>query len=79
MTTTPYLHYDQVFVILRMDPTASREGALESGVGLLKALWSQAAAEEEVARLNQPHRDQHAVYFWKAARLERRVAQASVP
>jgi len=79
MTTTPYLHYDQVFVILRLDPTAGRDGATEAGVGVLKALWSQEAAEAEVARLNQPHRDQHAVYFWKAARLERRVALASVP
>ncbi len=39
---------------------------------MLKVLWSQAAAEAEVTRLNQPHRDQHAVYVWKAARLERR-------
>jgi hypothetical protein len=76
MTTTPYLQYDQVFVILRVDPTAGRDGAPESSVGVLKAFWTQAAAETEVARLNQPHRDQHAVYFWKAARLERRVAQA---
>ena len=74
MTTTPYLNYDQVFVILRLDPTTGREG--EAGIGALKALWSQAAAEAEVARLNQPHRDQHAVYFWKAARLERRVVLA---
>jgi hypothetical protein len=79
MTTLPYLQYDQVFVILRLDPTASRERAPERGVGLLKALWSQAAAEAEVARLNQPHRDQHAVYCWKAARLARCAAQASVP
>jgi hypothetical protein len=78
VTTTPYLQYDQVFVILRVDPTAGRDGAPESGVGVLKALWSQGAAEAEVARLNQPHRDQRAVYFWKAARLERRVAQAGV-
>ena len=79
MTTIPYLQYDQVFVILRVGPTAGREGAPESGVGVLKALWSQAEAEAEVARLNQPHRDQHAVYFWKAARLERRVARAGMP
>jgi hypothetical protein len=79
MTTLPYLHDDQVFVILRLDPTASRQGGPEAGVGVLKALWSQAAAEAEVARLNQPHRDQHALYCWKAARLARRGAQAGVP
>lgn len=75
MNATPYLQYDQVFVILRVDPTATREGTPESGVGVLKALWSQAAAEAEVTRLNQPHRESHAVYFWKAARLERRREQ----
>ena len=53
MTTTPYLHYDQVFVILRLDPTASRERAPESGVGLLKALWSRAEAEAEELRLGR--------------------------
>lgn len=79
MTTTPFLEYDQVFVILRLDATASREGGPETGIGVLKALWSQAAAEEEVARLNQPHRDQHAVYFWKAARLQRRAVPAGKP
>ncbi len=72
MLTTPYVTYDQVFVILRLEPPTTREGAPGSGVGVLKVLWSEAAAEAEVARLNQPHRDQHAVYVWKAARLERR-------
>ena len=79
MTTSPYLEYDQVFVILRVDPTAGREGAPETGVGVLKALWSQAAADAEVARLNQPHREQRTVYFWKAARLARRGRQADMP
>jgi hypothetical protein len=37
----------------------------------LKALWSQAAAEVEVARLNQTVNDRGQIYFWKAARLER--------
>ena len=72
MLTTPYVTYDQVFVILRLAPPTTREGTPGSGVGVLKVLWSEAAAEAEVARLNQPHRDQHAVYVWKAARLERR-------
>ena len=72
MLATPYVTYDQVFVILRLEPPTTREGTPGSGVGVLKVLWSEAAAEAEVARLNQPHRDQHAVYVWKAARLERR-------
>ena len=79
MTSTPFLHYDQVFVILRADPATNREAAPEAGVAVLKALWSQAAAEAEVARLNQPRREQHEVYFWKAARLERRAVPAGLP
>ncbi len=77
MTTTAYSQYDQVFVILRLDPPIARQGTRGSGVGVLKVLWSQAAAEAEVIRLNQPHRDQHAVYVWKAARLERRPEPVS--
>lgn len=79
MTTTPFLRYDQVFVILRVDPTTGRDAAPESSVAVLKALWSQAAAEAEVTRLNQPRREQHGVYFWKAARLERCVVPAGPP
>ncbi len=78
MTTTTFLQSDQVFVILRLNPPTTRESTPGSRVGVLKVLWSEAAAEAEVARLNQPHRDQHAVYIWKAARLERRGAQAGV-
>ena len=78
MTTTPYLTYDQVFVILRQDPPEGREGHGESRVHVLKALWSQAAAEQEVARLNEPHRDQGSVYSWKAARLERRPGEPGI-
>ena len=79
MTSVPYLSYDQVFVILRVDPPDGREGGGDSGVHLLKALWSQAAAEDEVVRLNEPHRDQGAAYSWKAARLARRPAGAGSP
>lgn len=77
--TTSFLQYDQVFVILRFDPTASGEGAPETGVGVLKALWSQAAAEAEVARLNQSTHELETRYFWKAARLERRRVEAGTP
>ena len=78
MSTTTFLQYDQVFVILRLDPPTTRESTPGSGVGVLKVLWSEAAAEAEVTRLNQPHRDQHAVYVWKAARLAQRGALAGV-
>jgi hypothetical protein len=76
--TTPYPHYDQVFVILRLRPPSSREGAPESGIGVLKVLWSEAAAEAEVARLNQGAHAREMTYCWKAARLERRLLQAGV-
>ncbi|MGH2583484.1 MAG: hypothetical protein ACRDJE_01065 [Dehalococcoidia bacterium] len=51
MTASPYLYYDQVFVILRVDTSADQERAPGAGVALLKALWSEAAAEAEVERL----------------------------
>ena len=79
MTSTPYAQHDQVFVILRAATAASREHAPATAVALLKALWSAAAAETEVARLTQVNREPGTVYFWKAARLERRVAPAGVP
>jgi hypothetical protein len=79
MTASPYLRYDQVFVILRVNTSADQTSAPEAGVALLKALWSEAAAEAEVERLNQSNRERENVYFWKATRLERRLAQASIP
>ena len=79
MTSTPYAQHDQVFVILRVDTAAGRERPPEPTVALLKALWSAMAAETEVARLNQLTREPGTVYFWKAARLERRRAPAGVP
>ena len=79
MTSSPYAEHDQVFVILRADTSASRERAPATAVALLKALWSAAAAEAEVARLTELNREPGNVYFWKAARLERQRARAGVP
>lgn len=76
MTTQTYQQYDQVYVIIRVDTSVSRERAPESAVALLKALWTEAEAEAEVARLNQPNREQGYVYFWKAARLGRQLVEA---
>lgn len=75
MTADGYSHHDRVFVILRIDTASIRERAPETAVALLKALWSQAAAEAEVVRLNQLNREHGNVYCWKAARLEQRLAQ----
>ena len=77
MRADPYPQYDQVFVILRVDTAAARERPPEAALALVKALWSAAAAEAEVVRLNQTNHDAGTVYFWKGARLERRVAQAA--
>ena len=74
MSSNPAVTYEQVFVILRVDTTTSRVGAPETAVAVLKALWSEAAAEAEVARLNQPSREPGYAYFWKSARVERRLA-----
>lgn len=74
MTPNSAATYERVFVILRVDAAARRERAPEHAVALLKALWSEAEAEAEVARLNQGNREQENVYCWKATRLERRLA-----
>lgn len=75
-TPLPSAHkkYDQVFVILRSVLSSGREVSPEASVAVVKALWSQEAADDEIARLNQPHPESRATYFWKAARLERRQA-----
>jgi hypothetical protein len=78
MPTHRYAQYDQVFVILRAD-TANTHSAPETAVGLVKALWNAAAADAEVARLMQLNRAPETVYFWKAARLERRLTEADSP
>ena len=74
--TTASVTYDRVFVILRVDPSAGEARAPESTVTLLKAVWNEAAAEAEVARLNQLNREHGSVYCWKATRLERWLAEA---
>jgi hypothetical protein len=74
MTASPYAHYDQVFVIMRTDASPTREQTAETGIHLVKALWTHTEAEMEVARLNQSSHDAGSSYFWKAVRLERRAA-----
>lgn len=74
MRTQPYAQYDQVYVIIRSDASVTVEQSSEAAISLVKALWTHTEAETEVARLNQSNHDAGSVYFWKAARLERRVA-----
>ncbi len=76
MMTEPTMAYDRVFVILRVDTSPSRERVPEAAVALLKALWSEAAADAEVERLNRGNREHGSLYFWKATRLERRPVAA---
>ena len=75
--TTASVTYDRVFVILRTDTSANQSKAPETAVTVLKALWSETAAEAEVARLNQSAHEHGTIYFWKATRLEQRLAEAS--
>jgi hypothetical protein len=42
-----------VFVILRLDTSSLHERGPQTAVSMLKDLWSEAAAEREVVRLNQ--------------------------
>jgi hypothetical protein len=72
ITSYPYPQYDEVFVIIRVEAAPDRPRTPESSVGLVKALWSAAAAEAEVVRLNQSQRAPDTRYVWKAARLARR-------
>ncbi len=76
MAADPYISYDRVFVIIRVDTSPGRAGAPETAIALTKALWSEAAAETEVARLNQLNREPGNVYFWKATRVERQPTPA---
>ncbi len=76
--TTASGTYDRVFVILRTDTSANQSKAPETAVTVLKALWSEAAAEAEVARLNQSAHEHGSVYFWKATRLERQLTGADI-
>ena len=76
MAAYPHESYGQVFVVLRVTPPGGSERLPESAVALVKALWSAADAEAEVERLNASKRDDNSVYFWKAARLDRKAALA---
>jgi hypothetical protein len=72
MTSYPYPHHDEVFVIIRVETAPDRPRTPETSFGLVKALWSAAEAEAEVIRLNQSQRAPDTRYVWKAARLARR-------
>lgn len=76
MPASSYQQYDTVFIILRAIDPASGTRTPENAVALVKALWTQAAAEAEVVRLNQGNPEQGSLYFWKATRLERHPAPA---
>ena len=77
MAADPYQAYDRVFVIIRLEAAPTQQPATTASVIVLKALWSEAAAEAEVQRLNQGAQD-GAQYVWKAARLERRQPQPAL-
>jgi hypothetical protein len=70
--------YERVFVILRADTSAGRADAPAAAVSVLKAYWTESEAEAEVVRLNDSKHQPEQVYFWKSARIERRVAAAAV-
>lgn len=76
ITSYPYPQYDEVFVIIRVETAPDRPRTPETSFGLVKALWSAAAAEAEVLRLNQSQRAPDTRYVWKAARLARRPVPA---
>lgn len=69
-----YALCDQVYVIIRSDTSATSGQSPEAVIGLVKTLWAYTEGESEVERLNQSSHYGGSVYFWKAARLERRVA-----
>jgi hypothetical protein len=53
MRTQPYAHYDEVYVIIRSDPSVTGEQSPEAVVSLVKALWTHTEAETGAARLER--------------------------
>lgn len=59
----------QAFAIVRVDLFGSPAGSWAPRVAVTRVVWSQAEAEEEVARL-QSIAAAECEYFWRATRVE---------
>ena len=77
MPSNPYAAAESVFVILHVERTSDPAAAPERTVRVLKALWSAAAADAEVERLNQASPERTGGYCWKVARLPQHPAPAA--
>lgn len=47
---------------------------VKNAIAITKVVWDRDTAEAEVARLNELNKDKDCIYFWRAARLQRRDA-----
>jgi hypothetical protein len=47
---------------------------VENAIAITKVVWDMDTAQAEVARLNEVNKDKDCIYFWRAARLQRRDA-----
>jgi hypothetical protein len=56
-----------VYAVVRIDDYPS--GTLENNITIKEIVWSLAAAEAEVARLNELNRSKGCKYFWQSTRL----------
>jgi hypothetical protein len=67
----PNAKYEHVFAIVRLDSGAAG-GTLPDKdlITVKKVVWTQAAAEQEVARLNQLNAGKGCLYYWQITRLE---------
>ena len=65
---TPHSKYPHVYPIVRID-TPIYQTDPTSSITVVKVLTSQAAAETEVARLNQINAGKRCMYFYCTSRL----------
>jgi hypothetical protein len=67
----PNLKYDHAFAIVRVDGNIDNREEPSNLIVVKKVVWSEEAAESEVARLNRLNADKGCVYFWTITRVER--------
>ena len=73
VAATAHSGYERVFVILRCNTTNRQAETAAATVDLVKAVWTEEAADAEVARLNRSGGARGSTYSWKATRLESRA------
>ena len=68
----PNKKYDHAFVIMGLDRYEHVQVEPQDAIVLVKIVWSEEEAENEVARLSRVNSGKSAVYFWQIGRIVRR-------